>query len=128
MHLMTRPSGREPDILFIAREHANRLLETYLDGPADLVVEVTSPASDMRDRGERFLEHEAAGIREYWLIDPIRRMATFFRLGEDGRYHGGPVDRDCYYRSAVLPGFILCVDWLWQRPLPYVEARCALGV
>lgn len=42
MRLPNRPSGREPDLLFVATAHADRLCETYVDGPADLVVEIVS--------------------------------------------------------------------------------------
>ena len=34
--------GREPDLLFIARENLGRLEGVYLDGPADLVIEVVA--------------------------------------------------------------------------------------
>jgi Uma2 family endonuclease len=118
MRLPTRPSGRVPDVLFVAAAHADRLHETYLDGPADLVVEIVSPDSTERDRVDKFAEYEAAGIPEYWLVDPIREEATFYQRGADGRYHPGPVDRDGFYRSRVLPGFRLRLTWLWQRPLP----------
>ncbi|RMF37961.1 MAG: Uma2 family endonuclease, partial [Chloroflexi bacterium] len=60
-------SGREPDLLFVSREHLDRLKKTYLDGPADLVVEIISPESIGRDRGEKFWEYQEAGIPEYWL-------------------------------------------------------------
>jgi hypothetical protein len=43
-------SGREPDVLFVAREHTDRLRETHLEGPADLAIEVISPDSRTRDR------------------------------------------------------------------------------
>src|SRR5207249_4420980 len=36
MRLRTRPSGREPDVLFIARDRLDKLQDAYLDGPADL--------------------------------------------------------------------------------------------
>ena len=85
---------------------------------ADLVVEIVSPESDDRDRGEKLIEYEAAGIPEYWLLDCVRQEAWFFRLGADGRYHPGPIAADSTYHSAVLPGFWLRVAWLWQRPLP----------
>jgi Uma2 family endonuclease len=118
MRLRTRPSGREPDLVFIAAAHADRLRETYLDGPADLVVEIVSPDSVERDRVAKLAEYEAAGIPEYWLIDPLRRDAAFHRLGADGHYHLSPPDAEGVYRSPVLAGFPLGVAWLWQRPLP----------
>jgi Uma2 family endonuclease len=45
MRLPFVPSGREPDLLYIATEHLSRLEDTYLDGPADVVVEVVSTES-----------------------------------------------------------------------------------
>ncbi len=114
-------SGREPDLLFVAKENLSRLKETYLDGPADLVVEVVSPESVGRDRGEKFYEYQEAGIPEYWLIDPDREWAEFYRLGEDGLYRVVFAGREGIFRSEVLPGFWLRVEWLWQEPLPLVE-------
>ena len=111
--------GREPDLLFVAREHLARLKEKYLDGPADLVIEIASPESRLRDRGEKFAEYELGGVREYWLIDPERKEADFYRLDERGRYRLAEPDGDVY-SSLVLPGFRLKVDWLWQEPLPAV--------
>ncbi len=112
--------GREPDLLFVAREHMERLKETYLEGPADLVVEIISPESAARDRGDKFYEYEAAGVGEYWLIDPEREQAEFYRLGPDGRYRTVLAEREGEYRSEVVPGFWLRVEWLWQDPLPRV--------
>jgi len=120
--------GREPDIVFVAKEHLDRLKDTYLDGPANLVVEIVSPESRLRDRGEKFAEYEAGGVREYWLIDPDERRADFYVLGEDGRYERRR-SREGLYPSEVLPGFRLKEAWLWQDPLPPVlEVLQELGV
>jgi Uma2 family endonuclease len=113
-------SGREPDVVFIATAHLDRLGATYLDGPADLVVEVVSPDSVSRDRGEKYVEYEAAGVPEYWLIDPDRRQAEFYRLDAQGRYQITPPDEVGRYESKLVPGFHLDVDWLWQDPPPPV--------
>jgi Uma2 family endonuclease len=110
--------GREPDILFIAREHLDRLRDTYMDGPADLVVEIISRDSRARDRGEKFYEYEQGGIREYWLLDYLRRQAEFYQLGPEGIYRAVPVSADGIYRSAVLEGLWLKEEWLWEEPLP----------
>lgn len=111
--------GREPDVLFLADEHRDRLRETYLDGPADLVVEIVSPGSGPRDRGEKFYEYEAGGVREYWLVDPIREQIEVYRL-EEGRYRLVQPEEEDVYRSEVVSGFWLRASWLWQEPLPKV--------
>ena len=110
--------GREPDLLFVARGHLGRLQETYLDGPADLVVEVVSPESVGRDRGEKFYEYAQGGVPEYWLIDPQIEWGEFYRLKE-GRYHLAFSGRKGEYHALALPGFWLRVEWLWQEPLPH---------
>jgi Uma2 family endonuclease len=120
MRLPNVPRGREPDILFVRQEHLHRLRETYLDGPADLVIEITSSESVGRDRGEKFVEYEAAGVLEYWLIDPARRRAEFYMLNE-GMYQIADPDTQGIYRSQVVDGFWLRVAWLWQDPLPMEE-------
>lgn len=111
--------GREPDLLFIAASHLDRLRETYLDGPADVVVEITSPESGARDRGEKFYEYERGGVQEYWLIDPERGWAEFYRLGPEGRYRPIFAGREGLYRSEAIPDFWLKVEWLFQEPLPW---------
>ena len=110
--------GREPDVLFVAEERLDAIKESYLDGPADLAVEVISRDSRARDRGDKFYEYEQGGVREYWLIDPLRRQAEFYRLGDDGIFHTVPIGDDGIFRSEVLDGLWLRVDWLWRQPLP----------
>ena len=109
--------GREPDVLFVRREHVNRLQETYLDGPADVVVEIVSPESVGRDRGEKFYEYARGGVPEYWLIDPQVQWAEFYQL-EGAHYRLVFSGNEGEYRALALPNFWLRVEWLWQEPLP----------
>ena len=118
MKLSTRPSGREPDLLFIAKGKLSNLKQNYLDGPADLVVEIVSPDSQARDRGDKFYEYEEAGILEYWILDQTRKRAEFYHLGDDGTFKLIDSDENGVYRSRTLDGLGLKVDWLWQEPLP----------
>lgn len=110
--------GREPDLLFIATANLGRLKNTYLDGAADLAIEIISPESRARDRGDKFFEYEQGGVREYWLLDPLRKQADFYLLGADGIYRTAQLEADGIFRSVVLAGLWLNVDWLWQDPLP----------
>src|SRR5258708_20749745 len=63
--------AREPDLMVILSAHRERIKSTYLDGIADIVVEIVSPESGERDHGTKYIEYETLGIPEYWLIDPI---------------------------------------------------------
>lgn len=125
MRLQLRPSGRVPDVMFIATERLDRLTDTYLDGPADLAVEIVSPDSEVRDRREKLAEYETAGVREYWIIDDARHEARFYMLDADGRYQPALVSADGIYTSTVLPDLRLRVGWLWQTPLPTLSAALA---
>lgn len=112
--------GRSPDILFVARRHRDRLKEKFLEGPADVAVEVVSTGSQVRDRGEKFYEYEKGGVGEFWLLDPLRRNAEFYALADEGLYQAIPV-RDGVFRSGRIEGFWLREAWLWQQPLPKVN-------
>ena len=112
-------SGREPDVIFVAKAHMDRIKSTFVDGPADLVVEVISPESAKRDRVMKFTEYSDAGIPEYWLIDPVAEEAAFYQLDANGRrYKEIAPDADGVYHSQALSGFWLHVGWLWEQPLP----------
>lgn len=121
---MKMKQGRQPDILYISKDHTDRLKKTYLEGPADLVVEIVSPESIERDRGAKFIEYEAGGVAEYWLIDPMRHQVECYQLDEHGQYAIAFSGSNGMYRSNVLLGFWLRIEWLWQSPLPNV-ARTA---
>ncbi len=115
MRLEDQQRGREPDIIYVAPENEYRLLDNYLDGPADLVVEVVSPGSEAVDRGDKFKEYERGGVREYWLIDPQRREALFYIRDEDGLFRAGTIQSGVF-QSQVLPTVKLRVEWLWEQP------------
>ena len=127
MRLVPGRVSREPDILFVARAHLDRVTDKRVDGAADLVVEVISPDSVRRDRVVKLAEYAAAGIPEYWLLDPRprRHQFDFYQLAGDGTYRLVPPDADGRYHSPVLPGFWLRPDWLRQDPLPPIRVCLA---
>lgn len=117
--LKISPEGnsREPDLMFIHKDHLDRVTPERVVGPPDLIIEIMSTDSIHRDRVDKYDEYEAGGVPEYWIIDnrPRRRRAWFYQLDDRGQYHSILPDSDNIYRSAVLPGFWLRLDWLWQE-------------
>lgn len=100
---------REPDILFVAKGHEERVGERVYGVP-DLVVEVVSPYGRETDYEEKFEEYEKAGVREYWIVDPYDgAISVYVLVGGKyrllGRWSKGEVAR-----SQVLEGFEVEVD------------------
>jgi Uma2 family endonuclease len=96
-----------PDILFLTREKSAKVRDRIESIP-DLVVEVVSPGSRGVDSRTKFRDYEAAGIREYWLIDPQMGRMQFFVL--DGRQYREAVFGADEYASTTLPGFKLDLE------------------
>ena len=109
---------REPDLFVILHTNPHELKNTYMDGPADIVIEVVSEESVKRDHGEKFIEYEKGGVPEYWIVDPIHEESRFYRLHEDGRYRRQAEDSDGHYQTPALSGLKIHVPTLWQAELP----------
>jgi Uma2 family endonuclease len=111
---------REPDLQIILHDNPGELTDTVMIGPADICIEVVSPESVERDYGAKFNEYEKAGVREYWIIDPLRQRCDFNRRSEAGIYIEMEPDATGHYRTPLLPRLALHVPTLWQDELPGV--------
>jgi Uma2 family endonuclease len=104
---------REPDVIFLSASRPERRASDYPDG-ADLVMEVVSGGREdrRRDLVVKRAEYAAAGITEYWIVDPDEKAITVLRL-EGGQY----VEHDPFTEgkalSASIPGFAVPVADVW---------------
>jgi len=114
------PDGpsREPDILFVDTANVERIGEKRIEGPADLVIEVVSDDSVVRDFDDKFIEYQDCGVQEYWIVDPRprRQRALFYQRSVDGFLESLNPETGGVYRSKAMPGFWLKVGWMWELP------------
>jgi len=116
---LTKYQGVEPDVFFIRKQRLNIIGELYVDGPPDLCVEVLSENSRERDRGRKFVLYAEHGVREYWIVDPLRNAVEFYE-NLDGEWAEIKPDEQGRLHSKMLPGFWLKPEWLTSHPLPPV--------
>lgn len=100
---------RQPDITVLLDAHDPRRQDDYWRG-ADLVVEVVSPDGPERDHVQKRQEYAAAGIPEYWIVDPKGGAVTVMRLDGTDYVEQGVFNRGAVATSAILTGFGLPVD------------------
>lgn len=99
---------REPDLAFMSNENVARRHNKYWEG-ADLVMEIVSPDDPKRDRVRKRREYAAAGIGEYWIIDPQRRQVTVLALRGKAYEEHGVFDPGQTATSVLLKGFRVSV-------------------
>jgi Uma2 family endonuclease len=102
----------------VLNDNLSKLTESAMLGPADICIEIVSEESFSRDYGDKHMEYERAGVKEYWLIDPARRRHHFYRLDDEGIYQISPLDEGDNYLTPLLPKFKLHVPTLWKDELP----------
>jgi Uma2 family endonuclease len=110
---------RVPDVVFISKEHLQNIGPTHLEGPPDLAIEVVSSESVARDWREKYYDYQAAGVREYWIIDPVHQRVAAYNL-VDTEYQPIAIEQG-RIGSSVVPGFFLREDWLWRAKLPKID-------
>lgn len=71
----------EPDISVICNR--NILSDRGCEGAPDFIIEVVSPASRTRDYQTKMVMYANAGVREYWIVDPIKKATTVYYFQED---------------------------------------------
>ena len=97
----------QPDILIIRDRY--RIDGRGLRGAPDWLAEVLSPSTARHDQFVKLPAYERAGVREVWLIHPIDRTLSIYRL-EAGHY-GSPTIRELKGKTQItdFPG--VSIDW-----------------
>jgi Uma2 family endonuclease len=96
---------REPDIFYVT---AGRITDPRKPvAGVDLAVEVVSPDSDgrKRDLETKRQEYAAAGIPEYWIVDPEQQHILVLTLQGEGYREHGVFRPGTRASSVLLPGF-----------------------
>jgi Uma2 family endonuclease len=98
----------QPDVLIVS--DLTKLDARGMRGAPDWLAEVLSPSTARHDQTIKLSAYERAGVREVWLIDPIDRTVTIYRL-EKGCY-GRPVILELKGQTPLTAVSGITVDWV----------------
>lgn len=120
----------EPDICFWRKEVADTFTDEMMQHPApDLIVEVLSKSTEKRDRGVKFEDYAAHGVREYWLVDPRRQLVEQYRLDEAfGAFEAvGTFKVADTITAQTVPGFTIAVRAIFDQQANRETLQALLG-
>lgn len=100
---------REPDLVLLLDVNDPRNQNAFWLG-ADLVVEIVSPDHVERDTVLKRADYAAAGIPEYWIVDPAEGTITVLQLAGNAYVSHGTFHRGDSASSALLSDFTVSVD------------------
>lgn len=66
----------EPDISVICDK--NKISDKGCHGAPDWVIEIISPSSRAMDYFTKLFQYQKSGVREYWIVDPIKQRVTVY--------------------------------------------------
>ena len=114
--------------MFVDKSRVHLITTNHLEGAPDLIMEIVSPDSESRDWREKYLEYEAAGVREYWVVDPMSQHVEAYALSGDGKY-AQIMEQDERIASSVVAGWYLRPKWLFgEKRANVLDALGELGV
>jgi len=111
---IARHTGREPDLLFVAKERLDIVHTNFVAGPPDLVIEIVSSHDRPYELVAKQSEYEGVGVREFWLIDHPKERLRVFDLDPHGVFEERSLEAGLL-EAKTVPGFRIEVDWLWSE-------------
>ncbi|MGQ9557980.1 MAG: Uma2 family endonuclease [Desulfurispora sp.] len=106
----------QPDLSFISRSRYRIITASCLRGAPDLVVEVLSPSSQLRDRVQKSKIYHQYGVKEYWLADPLAQTVEILSAAEQGWLLAGACGPEDTLHSPLLPGLALALTAVFALP------------
>ena len=86
----------QPDIMVLC--DMSKLRHNGIKGAPDVVFEILSPSTAWRDLADKLYLYERAGVKEYMIVDPVNKILTAYRRGDDALFSR----RAAYRASDVL--------------------------
>jgi Uma2 family endonuclease len=93
----------QPDIVYVSSQRRSIITDQAIQGAPDLLVEILSPSTEIRDRGYKRALYARFGVREYWIADPKAQRIEVLGLQVTGFESLGTYGLTDHLTSALLP-------------------------
>jgi Uma2 family endonuclease len=104
----------EPDVFVVC--DTSKITDANIKGAPDLIIEVLSPSTSVKDRREKKHIYQQHGVREYIIVNPLDETVERFFLDVDGRYSESDIFgwQDAF-ASRIFPDLIFPLRVIFEK-------------
>lgn len=103
----------EPDLVIVCDK--NKIGEKQIIGSPDLVVEVLSPSTAKKDRMVKYNRYQRAGIKEYWIVDPVHETIEVYILDSGAYKHERTYFKDDVLKVSIFEDFSIDLNNVFRE-------------
>ena len=104
----------QPDVIWVAENSKCIVGDKRLIGAPDLLIEVFSPGTMVKDKKTKYKLYERHGVREYWMVDPNEQYVEVYSLENDVYSQKGVFVIGETFVSAVLDGKMVDIKAVFE--------------
>ena len=83
----------------------DKLNEKGCNGAPDWIIEIVSPSTSRIDYGVKLFKYRTAGVREYWIVNPMKKTVTVFDMESEEKSNQYDFDEtisSCIYEDLEI--------------------------
>ena len=104
----------QPDICVVCDRQ--KIDERGCCGAPDLIIEILSPGNSKKEIRIKFELYQEAGVKEYWIINPVEENLIIYTLNSEGIFGGGKMYAgDDVVKSHAISGFQIEANEIFTR-------------
>ena len=117
----------EPDLCFFGNEKVKGFKDEQSIFPApDFVVEILSKSTKNNDYGIKFEDYLLHRVKEYLIIDPVKRVVELYRIDNENNYEITLKASTAILKSEVITDFEIKIEAVFNEKTALEELASVL--
>lgn len=104
----------QPDLIFVSNKRKN-ILEDYVKGAPDFIIEILSFGTKSKDFGEKKELYGKNNVLEYWIVDPNDKTIAVFKNEQNKLVSHKKYTEKDVIKSLEIKGFEMEVSGIFEE-------------
>ncbi len=105
----------QPDLIFVSKENFGILTPENIRGTPDLVIEILSPKTEIRDRTIKFNAYSKFGVLEYWMVHEEKETVEVWRHNSNQLVFHALLEKTETLATPLLPGLEISLEKIFRQ-------------